>query len=55
MKPSKEMTLGERLRKLRGSAAPPQTGWVCPKCGSVYSPRAFECFNCNRPALEVIR
>lgn len=23
-------------------------GWVCPRCGSVYSPLAIECFRCNR-------
>lgn len=23
------------------------SGWVCPKCGSVYSPYALECSYCN--------
>lgn len=22
-------------------------GWVCPKCGSVYSPNTIECYKCN--------
>lgn len=24
-----------------------QKGWVCPKCGRVYSPSTQECFYCN--------
>jgi uncharacterized OB-fold protein len=24
-----------------------QKGWVCPKCGRVYSPFTPECFHCN--------
>ena len=31
-----------------------QSGWVCPKCGSVYGPNASECIRCNPPMkLEV--
>ena len=22
-------------------------GWICPKCGSVYSPTQAECYKCN--------
>lgn len=25
----------------------PKYGWVCPKCGKVYSPDVNECFTCN--------
>lgn len=25
----------------------PKYGWVCPKCGKVYSPDTKECFTCN--------
>ena len=28
---------------------PYQTGWVCPKCGSVYGPMHSECSRCNPP------
>lgn len=28
------------------------TGWVCPKCGYVYSPTHYSCDNCNRPDNE---
>jgi uncharacterized OB-fold protein len=31
------------------SAVPYQTGWVCPKCGSVYGPMHSECSRCNPP------
>jgi uncharacterized OB-fold protein len=30
-------------------------GWICPKCGHVWSPRTPECFDCNRPTMEIIR
>ena len=23
-------------------------GWICPKCGSVYSPMTTECYKCNK-------
>lgn len=26
-----------------------QEGWVCPKCGSVYSPYTHECIRCSAP------
>ncbi len=26
---------------------PPQEGWVCPKCGRVYSPTTFMCYYCG--------
>lgn len=29
------------------------TGWVCPKCGSVYSPHASECWRCNINNKEI--
>lgn len=22
-------------------------GWECPKCGSVWSPKIYQCFNCS--------
>lgn len=25
-----------------------QKGWVCPKCGNIYSPMTPECYRCNR-------
>lgn len=27
---------------------PEQTGWICPKCGRVMAPFAFECSYCNK-------
>ena len=31
-----------------------RTGWVCPRCGSVYGPSETECTRCNSPRkLEV--
>jgi uncharacterized OB-fold protein len=26
---------------------PKATGWICPKCGRVYSPDVKECWRCN--------
>lgn len=26
---------------------PLSSGWVCPKCGNVYSPTTQECYMCN--------
>jgi len=54
MRPHKEKTLGERLRELRG-ASREEIGWVCPKCGNVYAPRALACSRCNKPPLDIIR
>jgi uncharacterized OB-fold protein len=34
---------------------PAQAGWVCPKCGNVYSPRTWECSECNGPKRNIIR
>jgi len=25
------------------------TGWACPKCGSVYSPSVWQCWQCSPP------
>lgn len=25
-----------------------QKGWICPKCGSIYSPMTIECYRCNK-------
>lgn len=30
-----------------------EQGWVCPKCGRVFSPKTYECPYCNNP--EVIK
>lgn len=27
---------------------PNNTGWICPKCGNVYSQTCIECLNCNK-------
>jgi hypothetical protein len=40
---------------IKSQPQPTQQGWVCPKCGNVYSPRAFECSTCNGPRREIIR
>lgn len=26
-----------------------EQGWVCPKCGRVFSPKTYECPYCNNP------
>ena len=26
-----------------------QTGWMCPKCGSIYAPHISECIRCSPP------
>lgn len=36
-----EMTVGNI------TTIPPNTGWMCPKCGRVYSPWCYECTHCN--------
>lgn len=28
-------------------------GWVCPKCGHVYSPSTPECWTCNAPSTTI--
>lgn len=30
-----------------------KTGWICPKCGSVYAPWMFECRKCNKPVVRI--
>lgn len=30
------------------------SGWVCPKCGNVYSPFIPECANCNKNIQPII-
>lgn len=32
---------------------PLPSGWVCPKCGKVYSPSWFECYVCNAPKYVI--
>lgn len=34
-------------KKVMNSKRDIPTGWVCPKCGSVYSPSIAECKKCN--------
>lgn len=29
-----------------------EQGWVCPKCGRVFSPRTYECHYCNNPKIN---
>ena len=29
-------------------------GWVCPKCGKVYSPSVTECVDCNDGNTQVV-
>lgn len=28
-------------------------GWICPKCGKVYSPATMECWNCNKTECTI--
>jgi len=28
-----------------------QSGWICPKCGSVYSPYTQECWKCSNKTI----
>ena len=28
-----------------------EQGWVCPKCGRVFSPRTYECPYCDSPKI----
>jgi predicted amidophosphoribosyltransferase len=31
-----------------------QSGWICPKCGSVYGPGQNECIRCNPPIIPQV-
>lgn len=28
-------------------------GWICPKCGNVYSPITMECYKCNKTEYTI--
>lgn len=33
---------------------PTNKGWVCPKCGAVYSPSVLICYNCSPQKANII-
>ncbi len=43
----------DRLRSYGGNMKE-QSGWACPKCGKVYSPKVEECKDCNEAIQKAI-
>jgi uncharacterized OB-fold protein len=50
-----KITKPEAVRISKAPAMPSAIGWVCPKCGRVWAPKTPSCFDCNLPAMEIIR